>query len=381
MNKGAKQIGLKTFGRGKQASDEQLAKINTFALEPLSAEQVYVRRYLVAHNGIDRDRERFSDELLDQFAETLVGKGMFLSGHPGGWNGDGSPGSGRWFDAGTELMSPAEFKQLTGEEIRLPDGVSQAKVLWGESYLLKTLPYIKEWTELIDAGIVTFVSVGFNAPRKSVTDDNGNYLYGEYYPNGEALEASLVWLGAQPGASAKSMQGTQPDEPEPTKETRMKVLQQLGKALGLKDALTEENLVDQVKAVIDEKDALITARDEEISGLKAAAADGQAYRKSLVDDAIRFGSLIDEVPTDEDGQKAEAEFLGGLPIERLKSMRDRFEARAREKFPDHAEFTGKDESDRQKKNADATKTAMQNKGSRKDYTDPGVNELFGTLGK
>lgn len=377
-----KQIGLKTFGKGKLAGDDQLAKINQLALEPLSADQVYVRRFLVAHNGIDRDRERFNDELLEQFAATLPGKGMFLDGHPGGWNGSGAPGSGRWFDAGTELMSPAEFKQLTGEEIRLPDGISQVKALWGESYLLKDISYIDEWTKLIDAGIVSFVSIGFTAPRKSITDDNGNYLHGEYYPNGEALEASLVWLGAQPGASAKSAKGNQPEQPNCEEEIRMKeFLKKLEKALGLKQALTEDNALDRIVAQVEEKESQLATKDQEIDGLKAAAADGAAYRKSLVDDAVRFGTLIDEVPTDEAAQKSESEFLTSLPIERLKSMRDKYETRAREKCPTDPVFTGKDEADRKKDNEDAKKKNKQTSSGRKDYTDPDNNELFGTIGK
>lgn len=381
MNKSLnKQISLKAFGKGKQASDEQLAKINTFALEPLTADQVYVRRFLVAHNGKDRDRERFNEELLDQFAATLPGKGLFFQGHPGGWNGDGSPGWGLWFDAGTDPMSPAEFKQLTGEDLDLPDEFQSGKILWGEAYLRTDLSFMEDWTKMIDAGIIRFISIGFNAPRKTITDGNGNYLYGEYHPNGEALEASFVWLGAQPGASAKSAQGNQPGNPN-EKETHMKVLQLLQKALGLKTALTEDNLVDQVEAVIEQKDATISEKDQEIEGLKAAAADGNAYRKALVEDAVKFGALIDEVPADEEGQKTETEFLTSLPIERLKAMRDKYEKRAREKFPTHSVFTGKDESDRQKQDGEGKQNAAQNKGGRKDYTDPGNNELFATIGK
>ncbi|NOQ51723.1 MAG: hypothetical protein GQ578_05860 [Desulfuromonadaceae bacterium] len=376
-----KQIGLKTFGKGKQSSDDQLAKINQLALEPLSADQVYVRRFLVAHNGLDRDRERFNDELLEQFAATLPGKGMFLDGHPSGWNGSGAPGSGRWFDAGTEFMSPAEFKQLTGEDLKLPDEINQVKVLWGESYLLKDISYIDEWTKLIDAGIVSFVSIGFNAPRKSITDDNGNYLYGEYYPNGEALEASLVWLGAQPGASAKFAKGNQPEQPNCEEEIRMKeFLKRLEKALGLKQALTEDNALDRIVAQVEEKDTQLEAKNQEITGLKAAAADGAAYRKSLVDDAIRFGTLIDEVPTDEAAQKSESEFLTSLPIERLKSMRDKYETRAREKCPTDPVFIGKDEGDRQQQNNAAQQKGKQSSG-KKDFTSAADNELFATVGK
>jgi hypothetical protein len=376
-----KHFNLKAFGKGKQVSNDQLAKINTYALEPLSTDQVYVRRFLVAHNGIDRDRERFDEQLLEQFAATLPGKGMFFDGHPGGWNGSGAPGTGRWFDAGTETMNPQEFKQLTGEEIALPEGITQVKVLWGEAYMLKDLAHMEDCTRLIDAGIVTFVSIGFNAPFKMVSDDNGNCLYGEYYPNGEALEASLVWLGAQPGASAKSAKGSQPDHPNEEDHSMKEFLQNLGKQLGLKKALTEENALEGIVAVVEEKDATISQKDQEIEGLKASAADGKAYRKTLVDDAIRFGVLIDEVPTDEDGQKSEQDFLASLPIERLKLTRDKFEKRARAKCPTNPVFTGKDESDRQQSNKDAGQQGKKTKSGRKDYSDPANNELFATIGK
>lgn len=381
----ARQIGLKVFASGKQVSDAQLTMINGYALEPLSLDQVYVRRYVVAHNGIDRDNERFSEDLLDQFAATLPGKGMFLDGHPGGWNGNGAPGSGRWFAAGVETMSPAEFKTLTGEEINLPEGIEQAKVAWGESYLLKDLENMAEWIKLIDAGIVTFISIGFKAARNAVTDEHGNYKYAEYGPNGEALEASLVWLGAQPGASAKAL-GTQPEPLNPLEEEKqMKaMLKTLGSSLGLQTTLTEENLVTQVKTLVDQKDSDLTAKQLELDGLKASAADGVAYRKSLVEDALRFGTLIDEVPSDEAGQKSEGDFMMSLPIERLKMLRGKYEKRAREEHPTHETFVGKDATDLQQQNATAQQNGQQNgqqQSGRKDYTDPANNELIATLGR
>ena len=158
------------------------------------------------------------------------------------------------------------------------------------------------------------------------------------------------------------------------------LLEKIGKALGLKKALTEENLLEEVESALAQKDATIAEKNQEIEGLKTSAADGNAYRKSLVDDALRFGALIDEVPSDESGQKSEGEFLESLSIARLKATRDKYETRAREKFPTHSVFTGKDETDRQKQNHQAQQQGKQLTG-RKDYTDPANNELLATVGK
>lgn len=90
-------------------------------------------------------------------------------------------------------------------------------------------------------------------------------------------------------------------------------LKKLGERLG-KD-LTEENAANVISAAIIEKDA-------EITSLKSLAEEGRAYRKDLVDDALRFGALTGDIPTDAEAQKAEDIFLTGLPLKRLKSMRD-----------------------------------------------------------
>ena len=132
-NKQAKTIGLKALGAGKAPTPEQMAKINQYALVELAPEQVHVRRYLMAHNGIDRDVERFSEDLLNDFAGTLPGKGFFVEGHPSSWGGKGGPGKGRYFDASVEGMSAEQFKALTGETIKLPDGIMDVKVRWGDA--------------------------------------------------------------------------------------------------------------------------------------------------------------------------------------------------------------------------------------------------------
>src|SRR4030042_5966181 len=104
-----KSISFKA-AQGAEVTPEILGKINRYALKTLSADEVFVRKYLMAHNAIDRDNERFSEKILDDFAATFPGK-SFLVGHD-----RRGPGKGLYFDALTEEMTPDQFKALTGEE-------------------------------------------------------------------------------------------------------------------------------------------------------------------------------------------------------------------------------------------------------------------------
>lgn len=366
-----KVFGLKmAMGEGAECTPEMLAKINGYALAPLKAEDVYVRKLLLAHNCIDRDNERFPEAMLDQFAQTIVGKSLLI-GH-----NRKETGSGLFFDAYTEDMTSEQFKAMTGEEPRMPDGMARCKCLWAWFYTLKT-PRSEEWLKWIDGGITRHCSIGFAAADLTAVrkDPNGAALYYEYVSPGEALEGSLVWLGAQPGATAQK--ALQPESQERQEEKSMKeFLAKLGKALGLSKALEEDNALEAVKSAFDAKDAEIT----ELKKLEPLAEEGKAYRKSLVDDAVKFGALIEEVPGDADGQKKEVEFLATLPLDRLKATRDKYEAKAREKFPTHTIFTGKDQEDREKRGKESETKTKQATG-RKDFTDPTHNELFGTVGR
>lgn len=53
---------------------EELALINTQALRPLAAEEVFVFRLAACDNQVDRDFERFTAEALEQMARLYVGK-------------------------------------------------------------------------------------------------------------------------------------------------------------------------------------------------------------------------------------------------------------------------------------------------------------------
>lgn len=182
---------------GADITPEMMEKINKYAIEPLTEEQVYVRKYIMAHNGIDRDRERFPEALLDDFADTLPGK-SFLIGHQ-----RPAPGIGLYFDASTEEITPEKFLQLTGEEIKLPENIKSAKILWGYIYLVKAGFNEKEITN-IEAGVYRHASIGFKSSGLNpIKGEFDQVLYYEYVPPGEALEGSIVWLGAQPGATSQ----------------------------------------------------------------------------------------------------------------------------------------------------------------------------------
>jgi len=196
-----KDFGLKA-AQGIEVTAEILAKINTFSLRELTPEEVFVRRFLMAHNAVDRDNERFPEPILDDFARTLPGKSL-LNGHD-----RYTLPLGLYFDAFTEELTPEQFKVLTGEEARLPEGIGMVKVLWGWVYMLKA-DFNESTTANIDAGIYRHASIGFKASDiNPVKGPFENTLYWEYVPPGEALEGSIVWLGAQPGATAQKRHGS-----------------------------------------------------------------------------------------------------------------------------------------------------------------------------
>lgn len=349
---GQKILSCKVLGSGKQLTDEQLAKINRFARKPLTSEEVFHIPVLLAHNGIDRDNERFHEDTLKDFARTLVGKGFFVAGHPGGWSGSGAPGEGKYFDAAVEEMTPERFREITNEDIKLPDGETAVHALMTHAYMLK-LAANEDARKNIDGGIYSFASIGFQAPYFSITDDLGNHKYGEYRPKGEALEGSLVWLGAQPGAGVtKSARAPEPSaEVEETPKGEMDPMEKqliiLGTKLG--KAFKAETLADDILALFGAKDAEITRLTTENGAMKAAAEDGKAYRDSLVETTVKAAVLLGDLKNDEASQKAETDYLMTVPIDRLKVMASKADAAARKACPDQYQIPSKDQSDRKAK--------------------------------
>lgn len=157
---------------------EDMAAINRLALKELEPEDVAVFRGQVANNQIDRDGERFHEDVLADFSETLPGKSLLASHN---WS---SLGIGRWFAAWLE-----------------PRDEDDRVTLMAKAYFLRGPA--DETIRLIEGGVVWALSIGFFAPsRIELKDPDGYGEYAEYRrgPNGEkaeAIEASVVMLGAQ----------------------------------------------------------------------------------------------------------------------------------------------------------------------------------------
>ena len=331
---------------GPSAPDDgDMAKINSFALEPLTADQVYTRKYVVAHSGIDRDGERFSPALLDDFARTLPGKGYFNNsgGHPGSGGGQKGPGQGLWYDTMVKEMSPEEFETMTGNRPRLGPGESMIHALMGKMYTLK-MPDNESMIANIKGGIHRHVSISFGAegPVEVKSPGDMRTLCREWQSPGEAYEASSVWLGAQPGAVAVKAAVT---EPSTQGERNMEIEVELKEVKDKFSDLTARHttLENEHKSL---KETLGIKEGVSASDIKALAADGKAYREAQVKEYLRLGRLAGKLPDDPEKLKAKEAVIASFPMDfladEIKNLRDE----VRRTHPDQAELPGEELKDK-----------------------------------
>lgn len=307
-----KSFALRAAKAAGQPSDGDLALINEYTLTEFGADDVYVRRVLLAHNGIDRDREAFDGALLADFARTLPGKGFFVK-HPGGWDGDSGPGEGRFFDAQVVEMSLDEARALLREPgLAFPPATVRAKVLEAGFYLARGADN-DVLIRKIDAGIASDVSIGFRAAdRTPIEGGNGERLGMRLHAPGEAFEGSLVWLGAQPGArvhkQANRNNGDGGDMNDDVKTLQAKLDEQAAQVKALR-----------VKA--EAYDALQAALGDELLadplGLAKACADGKQYRADLIDEVVRLERIAGYVGDSEADVVAAKSLYAGAPLNTL----------------------------------------------------------------
>jgi hypothetical protein len=156
--------------------------INRHSLKPLAATDVETYTFRVCNDQVDRDGERFSLEILHDFADSLPGKGL-LEAHE--W---GAPGVGMFYKAWVENL----------------DGVNW---VMAKCYLPRAAKDSADAITKIDSGIAKWVSIGFYAPRQVGVNGVQEYRRGLNGEKGESLECSLVFLGAQYQAGiVKSLQ-------------------------------------------------------------------------------------------------------------------------------------------------------------------------------
>lgn len=104
-----------------EVTDKQLAKINKYTLEPLTAEQVFVFKAVLCDNMVDRDFEKFSAKALGDLQKLFIGKTVIKDHRH---TADGQ--IARIFD--TELADEGEL---------LPDGETY-KQLVAHCYMIRT---------------------------------------------------------------------------------------------------------------------------------------------------------------------------------------------------------------------------------------------------
>lgn len=350
----------KTFRLGQRKaaatpSAAQLAAINGFTLRDFTGDELHVRTFVLCHNCVDRDDECFDEALLQDFAKSLPGKGVFVK-HPTGWDGDTGPGEGLVFATHVETMSLESAQELMrGQDLVLPPDRTQVMAVLADTFFPKTADNAALLTKM-DAGVACFVSVGFTAEggRKQVTDAAGHeYELRRWHAPGEAHEMSLVWLGAQPGARAVKS--------APRNEaTDMNLQEQLDAANGSIKTLTTER--DTAKAHAAKHDALKAALGEDATiaddaqGTADLVRAGKAYRAGLVDDCIKADRLSGELGDDETAVATARKEYEGMPLTALKRLAA--SATKAAGSPESA-ITGGDPNTK-KPNGDATKGAFDN---------------------
>lgn len=263
-------IKLASHGSDGTPTDEQLALINGYTMRDHKADEVYVRQFIVAHTGLDRDKEIISDNLLESMAATLPGKGMFIK-HPGSADGDSGPGIGKWFETDIKTMALDEARKLLGDPgLEFAPSSTVAKVMFGTAYIPRTDKH-KDTIADIDAGVAGFVSAGFSYSDHSPIEKDGGVVGYLLSGKGEAREASLVWLGAQQGARSV-------------------------KSANQNETKTEDNAMDleqskaKIKTLESEKTTLEGERDKAVTAQQTAETELQAFKDAaggLSADAIK----------------------------------------------------------------------------------------------
>ena len=174
-----------------ELTDEQVKSLNADGADVTW----YAREAVLAHDQVDKTWERFSLEVLQDFAKTLPGKPLLI-----GHRRDGIP-EGVWVSG----------------EVREAGGKNELHAV----FAIPELPDNEPLRNRVKAGVARSVSIGFDAHDLISDDDGESVLTGKsrFWPGkrkddgsratatwigpGETEEGSLVWLGAQPGAVVK----------------------------------------------------------------------------------------------------------------------------------------------------------------------------------
>jgi hypothetical protein len=229
-----------------EPTEEMLAILSgpDYAGQPVKAEDVHARRMLLCHNHYDRTYERFPEEYLQRFAETLPGKSMlgnhnsmsmmplgrfFLSTVTAKREQIAVPKRGRYrrrAEDGADVSAPVAADSKGADIVPgFESELRQVKYL-DSTFFFANTPENEGLRSNIDLGVYRHVSIGYrfddlicDVCKKSyfgecrhilgmemAPEEEGGQMvvvtgtYGGDAQMAEAREGSIVYLGAQPNA-------------------------------------------------------------------------------------------------------------------------------------------------------------------------------------
>lgn len=221
--------GVRAASLTPSESDLALLAGPDYAGQPVEASEVNVRGMLLCHDQYDRTFEKFPRAYLDRFAVTLPGKSVLI-----GHDKDREP-VGRFFRAGIDPRREDFPTLINGKALEEDETGEKAEIVPGFAPRRRSVNYLNAGfyfpndpeaaglKNRIDLGVYKSTSIGFrfddlncDVCRKSyirsdcphilgqrLEEKDGLIVTGTYAGDpeqAEALEGSIVYLGAQPGA-------------------------------------------------------------------------------------------------------------------------------------------------------------------------------------
>ncbi len=286
---------------------DDLELINRFTRKELKAEEVFSFSVILCDNEIDRDGERFDNAALKKLSEMFVGiTGVFDHNH------SVANQSARIYF--TEVINDTSKKTSYGEDYF---------ALKAKAYMPRTQSN-KSLIEEIDAGIKKEVSVccsvkGYvcSVCGNDMRSEKCNHIKGIEY-NGrlchcilkdpaDAYEWSFVAVPAQVGAGVVK---SHPEMKVTKTYSELKKTVEKGQEIVISPTLSKQ-------------------LGEKLTQLEEAARQGEAYRKELTKETVKYAALALDSIDVETAQK----MCEGLDIERLKKLRDSFFEKAGNVIP------------------------------------------------
>lgn len=254
-------------------SDEDMALINSFSRRELKKEEIYTFSVILCDNEIDRDFEQFTVDSLEKLAKLFVGK-TAIKNHSMNCEDQ----SARTYK--TEVISAPERKNSLGEDY------VYLKAYCYMPRLEKNASLIAE----IDAGIKKEVSIGCSVAgsicsicgsdlrntacqHRKGRKYKGKLCYSQLVNPTDAYEWSFVAVPAQKNAGVTKSFET-------------------GEVKNMNDIIKSISLAEG-EVVLSKEEALELSKH--INELEKTASDGEQFRKSLEDEAVKL--LANEMPS------------------------------------------------------------------------------------